>query len=465
MPRFFIVDQSIVRVGGHHFHQAALIANAARRRGFEPVVAANRRVARRDWPVPCELVAQFPSTCYDGCSACFAIGPQQPLNPFRVQPDAAARRPDGLLSEPFGQSNSLINRIRRLISARRLRKRSYRLASGFARSLELFFDRFPLTPDDWVFLPTITEFDLVGLVEYLAKHPEGQRARWGLVFHYPLVIGPWTGDAAQLARLEVMRSHFQELADRVPTVNWRFYGSTRLIVDQYQKLGLTHQVELAPPPVQVEPLGPEPALEHPQFPEQPLRVLCAGGLRSFKTSSLLREVTEELERDDFAGGKLQLWVQSNSRRRLARRSGGRNWTTVSARELKPGADVRLVHVPHPLPATAYAKLLRTADIGLLGYLPTNYASTHSGVLAEFLANGVPVVVTDQTWMASELATAAGGAEQASGRVARTPAEFADGLRAIASDIELYRARATRIAPSYTAQNSADALLDIVTRPW
>lgn len=123
-----------------------------------------------------------------------------------------------------------------------------------------------------------------------------------------------------------------------------------------------------------------------------------------------------------------------------------------------------MHVPHPLPATAYAKLLRTADIGLLGYLPANYASTHSGVLAEFLATGVPVVVTDQTWMASELTIAAGGAEQASGRVARTPAEFVDELRAIASDIELYRARAARIAPSYAAQNSADTLLDIVTRP-
>lgn len=131
---------------------------------------------------------------------------------------------------------------------------------------------------------------------------------------------------------------------------------------------------------------------------------------------------------------------------------------------KPGADARLVHISYPLPAAAYANLLRNADIGLLGYSLTNYASTHSGVLAEFLATGVPVVATDQTWMARELVAVAGGAEQASGCVASTPAEFADALRAIANDIDLYRARAARIAPTYAAKNSADALLDIITRP-
>lgn len=443
MARFFLLDPSLNRVGGHHFQQGGLLAEAAARQGWEPIVAAHRRVARGAWTVNCRLVPTFWRGCYAGYSVTERMSAERPLNPLRNCPQGA---PDDLARSP----TSWLGRIRAWWRLRRARS----IARGTADALESFFGQFPPAEGDVVVMPTVTEFDLVGIVEYLARAPQACRIPWHLVFHFPLVSGPWVGDSVQQARLSAMREHFQEILSRVPDANLRFFATTPQLVEQYERLALA-RFDLAPPPVRSYPRDGRPGDGEVT---RPLRTLCAGGFRSSKTRRVLDELVRELETDDFYGGRLQLWVQAPRARALARWSGGRRWLTVDPCGPSPPPDARLIHVPHPLPTSAYERLLAGADIGLLAYGDSRYSVLHSGVMAECLASGLPTVVPADSWMASELASETREADRPPGRTAGNPREFAEALRHLASDYSTYAASARLLAPAYAARHSAAAVL-------
>src|SRR4029077_6045186 len=59
----------------------------------------------------------------------------------------------------------------------------------------------------------------------------------------------------------------------------------------------------------------------------------------------------------------------------------------------------------PLDPQAYRALLLGAEIGLLPYRRKPYRARSSGVLAELLASGVPVLVPAGTWLSRQLAPA------------------------------------------------------------
>lgn len=469
MPQLFILDHSLIRPGTHHYTQAIEFAEAAKRRGMMPIVAGHLRFDAGRWPVACEAVPTFRDWAYSGFSVCATRRPDPPLNPLDPELNRAFGRAGA--SGPMASDGDAMNATARsglLASLRaglgdwlrlpitwRHRIRGVRVTRSMIESLERFFAAHPWQDGDQVLMPTVTEFDLVGVTEYLVRNPRAQAIPWHFVFHAPLVIGPWTGDAVQRQRVETMRVYCTRLLGRLREGCVQLHATSDALIKQYRMLDVG-PVHFAPAPVTA---WPRCELAKREDRSRPLRVLCAGSLREEKSQELLAGVIEDLARDDFFGGRIAIWVQSKKVESLHQVGGERQWYRADPMGQLPPANARLVHVPHPLPVDAFARLMGIADIAMLAYDRSFYASVSSGVMGECLASGIPTVVTAGTTPAAEQLAGAGSPDRVAGLTASTASEFASALRQIAADIDLYRERAAKIAPGFVASHSADAVLD------
>jgi glycosyltransferase involved in cell wall biosynthesis len=86
---------------------------------------------------------------------------------------------------------------------------------------------------------------------------------------------------------------------------------------------------------------------------------------------------------------------------------------------------RVTLIPERLPDEEYAELLRHVDVVVIPYEGRGYREPTSGVFAEALAMGKPVVVTSGTWMAHELRRSGGGTEFADGDAADLAAKVVE----------------------------------------
>ncbi len=437
-PKFYLIDHSLTKMGGHHFDSARLLLQAAVDLGFEPVLVTNCRFRDRDgFPPNWSILPLFRNTTYSSFSATAgsALSPSDPLGPSQTGDNAS------WWSKLVGKWNRWNQR---------------RQALSFASACREVFRQIPAGPGDQVFIPTLSEFDLVGLSEFLRTSETATLCDWHLQFHYEFLKGPATSYGKQSSRHAAMRAHFAGVAARVGKVHWHFYSPTSALADQYTSLGIV-RFQLLNHPVDstidsLDTMQPFRQADN----SSPLRVLCAGGLRANKGSKLLKELLADLERDDFAQGEIQLWIQANRPGKLKRMAGKHSFVALRPTDEFPPASARLVHVPHPLPTDAYTRLLQQADVGLLAYDPSVYAVRCSGVLVEMLAAGRPVVVPANTWLADELRSAG---DPSPGLIATGPAGFAASLREMARQRSEFRRRAQAAASSYALRHSPRRVIE------
>lgn len=437
-PKLYLIDHSLTNIGGHHFDSARLLLQAAIELGLEPVLAANRRLRDREGlPAGLTILPLFKHTVYNSNSATAgsATSPSDPLGALSVRPNATWWRK---------------------LSERWTHWRQRQQALAFAAACREVFRQVPPAPGDQVFIPTLSEFDLVGLSEFLRTDGNATPCEWHLQFHYPFLKGPAASFDSQSARHRAMRAHFSSIASRAGQVLWHFYAPTNGLVEQYASLGIVPFQLLEHPVDSKSELTGGDETSRQNDAAGPLRVLCAGGLRADKGSSQLRELLKDLERDNFAAGAIQLWVQAKRPGKLKRIAGNHKFMTLDPSGALPPNDAKLVHVPHPLPTDAYVRLLRRADVGLLAYDSNFYSVRCSGVLVELLAAGIPVIVPENTWLAEELKSAG---DPTPGIIASGPAGFAASLREMAKQRSQYRQRALSAAPNYARRHSAQRVIE------
>jgi hypothetical protein len=361
MSRFILIDHSLKGVGGHHFEYALHVLTAARRAGFRTILAAHRRFRPGDGMLPeCEVHPIFRFTTY-GADTLFHSGRARDGGGF-------VRRGVDLLK---GVS-------RRFSRAARVR--------SFCSGLRHLFGRVHVEAGDHVFVPTLSELDLLGLARFLSEGTTPLDLQWHLQFHYNIFDGREPDFIHQADRLQAMRAVFGQAWPELSRRRVRFYNTTPQLTAQYDRLGLA-KFETLPYPV-------NPAFHLPRELKKksgPLRVTIAGAIRAEKGAADLADVLRQGWNDLFLPGKAQLVVQSN-----------KAWFRLPLPEDVAGACEPVVYVPHPLEPAAYVELLRQADVGLLLYDSDRYYSRCSGVLVELLSLGVPVIVTAGCWMADQI---------------------------------------------------------------
>jgi glycosyltransferase involved in cell wall biosynthesis len=279
----------------------------------------------------------------------------------------------------------------------RHRRRHRRRLEAFARACDELLRCTPLRPGDQVFLPTVSDFDLLALSEVLPRAAGALEMDWHLQFHFGFLEGRDGDYARQRDRLEAMRHRFERALEPLQGFRLHFYATTRQMAAQYQLLDVA-DFHWLPYPVNPAFMPRRDASR----PAGPLRIVCAGRFRDEKGSARLSDVVEQLWSEQLEPGKAQLIVQGSDRdvRQLVSRH------VVEARrdQIERGEwpSAPLVRVAFPLSTRGYLQFLRAADVGLFLYDAERYHSRCSGVLVEMLCVGIPVVVPAGCWLSDEI---------------------------------------------------------------
>jgi hypothetical protein len=400
MSNFVVIDHSVKRIGGHNYEYALHILASAERQGYRPVLAVNRRFFERQrLPASWQLFTPFRHTTYE---AARLAGKQRQIDPDgKLSAGEAARlslpvekraSPNWMRQLPAGLRRHL---IRRHENARR------QIIDHFVEDLALFFGQLRLARGDHVFVPTLSEDDLVGLLAFFQDNrPDASLATWHLQFHFSVYDGRET-EHGRSTRLEGLQKLFGKAAATLPPNRIRLFTTTEILREQFNGLGAA-TFEALPYPVNPELLE---KTRHPRAPNAPLRVTCAGGVRPEKGTAALGRVVNPLWREYFDTQRLQLVVQAKRLGKLPRelRRHARYDRQPSASSENTQSSPRVAVIRWPLSTENYLDLIRDSDIGLLLYDANQYYARCSGVMVEMLKAGVPVIVPSGCWMADQIA--------------------------------------------------------------
>jgi hypothetical protein len=123
-----------------------------------------------------------------------------------------------------------------------------------------------------------------------------------------------------------------------------------------------------------------------------------------------------------------------------------------------GGHIRAEVVVGPLPRDAYLRQLLDCDLMLLPYSASGYAMRASGVFADALAMGVPVVVPAHTWMADRLGEGWGAGEVSA---ASDAADIQAAIHRALAHLPALKARAAERQSAWRAAQSVSAYLDLL----
>ncbi|HWB07599.1 MAG TPA: glycosyltransferase [Pirellulales bacterium] len=420
MRKFILIDPSITELGGHYYEYAARVLDAAGRHGFEPVLGANRGagcLGAGPWRVVPAYRFGF-----------FEPGPPRALRWARRTAGVAFRRAHGRQADAGIESGTgWANAWSSMCFGRKRR-------AFFADSAR-FFRAVPLNAGDLVFLPTVAEADMLGLADLFRADRNTTEATWHLLFRRDV---PQANPG--LAR---SRRHFEQFASRSSGRQVFFYTDTEPLTAEYNRLGRVSFCTLPIPIANSDrppggEIGRGGGLRH---------VVYLGDARTEKGYHWLPRLVSDAK---AAGLPVRFTFQSNFNV-----PGGEPAAAEARAELASlPTDFGVTLLTEPLSSQGYLRLLLAADVVVIPYDAAAYKARSSGVFAEALAAGKPVIVPEGTWMAGELRRAGGE----SGVIYRDARELAGHLARIVCDYDHYRAAAHDYSRTWSHYHSPDTLL-------
>ena len=399
LANFFLIDQSLEKLGGHHFDYVRCVAEACQLRGFHNVIGTNRRFQQFDGLKKFgEIRNVFKNSTY--LSDSYLSGLRH-----------LTRAGDRFVDLESAEMSALRHPI---LSARlwRHRKRRESLIRAFSKDCENFFLSSRCTGQDHVFLSTVNEIEFLGLADFLANHPELIDLNWHLQFHFNLFDGRTPEYESQYQIARMVQRCFDSALARLPFHKIQFYTTSEALADQYNRLGVG-QFQVLAYPVRPEffhvdqrhqgratvpfyrPVSPQ----SPEREDGPIRFTCPGELRREKSdASCLQELVDKIWDRHFANQRVCLALQ-----RPLRKWPAKEKIVLEAPVDKPLENPDWVeYYGHPLDEKSYVELIEKTDCGLLFYDSRAYYGRRAGVLGELLSNGKPVIVPAGCWLADQI---------------------------------------------------------------
>ncbi|QDT00690.1 hypothetical protein [Adhaeretor mobilis] len=378
MSRFLLIDHGLSRVGGHNFQYAVDMLSAAQQQGYQPVLATHQSLSPDLFPDEWTVIPAFD---------------YHALKAHQLGVDGRSRYAVDLEGRPLAKNGpSLVIRpLERWRQQRRLNQLQH-----FVDGCEQVFDQIGWNAEDRVFLPTLREFDFLGLVRFLQAHPESAQLDWHMQFHFDAFKGRETEHADQQERRLRFDRQVNTARQAVPEHRFNFYATTQAMCRQYNLLGVGQFKHLPYPVGDVF-----RAKNETKELKRPLRVSCAGMVRrekyGYSLTNFLRDTADLLQ-----SGDMQLAVQINPKR-VRRHLGKAGLGTAKVSECSAVEDSSpVVVVKHPLSSEEYVEFIRGSDIGLFLYDSERYHSRASGILLEMLSSGVPIIVPGGCWLADQI---------------------------------------------------------------
>jgi hypothetical protein len=238
-------------------------------------------------------------------------------------------------------------------------------------------------------MPSVGTVEMLGLLDYFRKDRGSKNASWHLVFRRNIYNAReneyWKGDE----KLRPLRNALFHFIQSLEGQKVYFYTDSDELTAQYNRLAATKFRTLPIPHTR-----PPHSIESNN--NKPLLLTYIGNARTEKGYHHLPRIVDDLWSDYVKTGKIHFAFQSD-----LNIPGGEPRVIVALSQLEhfPKDKVRLLR--NPLSLEEYEKLLLSSSIVLLPYEPDHYYARSSGILAECLAAGIPVIVPAGTWMARQ----------------------------------------------------------------
>lgn len=374
MTKFILIDHSLHSVGGHHFEYALQVLRAAERAGFEIWLGANRRLRESEkLPAHWKVRPVYQYTTY-----------------------TRHRHTAGIATDESAHGGWLAQLIGGWWNDRRRSQR----AVAFARDTATLVGEIALERGDQVFIPTLSELDLLGLAQYLAHDPRTRRVDWHLQFHFPIYHGCQPDYLSQDEAIAGLRRLFNQSLLLAADHRLYFYATTEQLAIQYDRLSVA--------PFHTLPYPASPSLQRSreQSPAAsgPLRIAYLGDARHEKGYQKLPAIIDRLWREYVETDRARFVVQSNFQFALPAR-GDDLEVIESAAALRRLPQNKLTILDEPASSEDFSRRILETDIGLLLYDRGPYFSRCSGLFVEMIAAGIPVLVSAGCWMADQLSDA------------------------------------------------------------
>ena len=388
MARFVIIDNWLDRIGGHNYQYALTVLQAAATEGWKPVLATAQAFnVADDFPAGWQIRPLF-RYAWNRTHTIGVDGKRnQPIDlKGRQLLHPTAKRG---FSKYFASLAGRLNIVKQRGRQRRI--------DAFCSACTKLFDEIGLCSEDLVFLPSVSEFDFLGLVRFLATTPSSQKIDWHVQFHYDIFDGRPPDYATQRRRKELLQQQFFNALSCIPRHRLHFYATTPQVADQYNRLQIGHFHPL-PYPISDPSLGSEMSGKQKHTP---LRVTMAGGIRREKGKHGLAYLIEQIHNQDQLKKKIQLWLQGKPAQ-ISKHLSNLSANTLIQGHVDSNYENPIVVVEHPLDRNDYLTLIRRSDIAILPYNNARYQARASGVLVEMLAAQVPVIVPAGCWLAAQI---------------------------------------------------------------
>lgn len=457
--KLILIDQSIKDAGGHHLEYAARVLKAAKKSGLQTILITNKRFADvgglADSVVPIftnTFWENFADSAPSPPGFCGALSFARRLRKSVIEhfqawkwetvfsrvglaltstqtasalqrtygaQAAVVRLGAGLIAGVYiarkvwragHKTWRLLSPLRRILgSAGRLGMlsilgpaasflllllRSLRIGGGkislFAAELAAGLLRAGAAEGDHVFIPTLHEVELLGLLQILRKDPQARTLIWHLLYRRNIYVGRVADYGRQDEGLRSLRNTFNLVRTMTGGTDLRFYTDTDELTEQYDRLGVFPFVTL---PIPVEENYVKPLT--PRDPDAPLEIVYMGDARHEKGFHILPQMVDDLCRHGETAPRLHFTFQSNYNI-----PEGEPDAVVAHRQLALMKEVTLAD--GPFDAEQYRAMIMAADIILIPYNPLNYFARSSGIFAEAMRAGIPVVIPSSSWMAAQL---------------------------------------------------------------
>jgi len=398
--RFLICDPNLKSSAGHYLSYSRHIFDAARRLGSLPIVAANRKLSLSE-----------EETCWK----------ESVLPVFDFD----------YWEELTGPENQVFEHL-------------LRRASSFASALSSLADSIGISAEDHLFLPYANLVELLGLRECFAVRPNATPILHCL-FRLDLEdearclrVSPAAADALLAYAMAGLYREFGR-------AHVKFWTDSKLLSSEYStRLGVPFGVV----PI---PVDPSIAPTNRGGLRKPLKLLYLGDARDEKgfdqLTSLLKHLGSKIDE-----GSVHLAVQGN----LNPYSG----SSVRIAHQRLSRDRRVELIDNPLSSEEYRSRLLSADLILLPYQAQRYRRRTSGILAEALCAGLPVVIPDGTWMSAQLDAGFGAGVRFGGGNGTC---FSDAVKAAVEGWDRLRSLALERAASFHAVHSPDNFVSKLLR--
>jgi glycosyltransferase involved in cell wall biosynthesis len=298
-----------------------------------------------------------------------------------------------------------------------------------------------LNANDRVLITVSTQLEAHALTRWLQELPHDKKP-WIFIL---ILSDRWNRSGRQeyerqIAEFRILNATISSLAHE-DAERRIFFTLTDLLAEELSEL-LGAKVRVAPIPLEYgDPEAYRSAKRNSQLP----RVSVLGGTRREKGSYLILDIVRAC----------RFHVQVEFLVQLAN-------DTLTAEEARKLAEVAaepdVIVISQPMTMAEYKVALNSADIGLFPYENIPYRKRNSGVFAEAVAYGKPVVATHGTWMAEEIE-----AGRAAGTIFEDlePNSVAQAIARCVADLKSLQESAQALSVEWRNKSGISAFVDLM----